>query len=186
MYLVTNISGKVQNMPKKLSHIAAAKVSDNWAIGETDVVDDEMINYYTAHTTVFSVGPQVQVTEQKYNTNAAVASATLAAADVTGGSKEVDLNLTGTLTGASNAQLPTVAAVVTALGFTPVVGKTYKLRIMNSSAGAFAWTVTTNTGWTLAGTMTIAQNTYRDFIVTFASAAAATLQSIGGAALIAV
>jgi len=88
------------------------------------------------------------------------------------------LNMTGTLAGAANAQLPLVSALVAVL-HSPSVGSSYILRIINSSAGAFAWTVTTNTGWTLNGTMTINQNTWREFLVTLTSTSAATLQSIG-------
>jgi hypothetical protein len=61
------------------------------------------------------------------------------------------------------------------------VGSSWVLRIKNS-AGAGTWTVVTNTGWTLTGTMTIATGTYRDFIVTFTSLTTATLQNIGGGA----
>lgn len=117
-----------------------------------------------------------------YNVNTATASTALTAANVTGGTASVDLAMTGTLTGAANAQLPTVASVIAALSGanTPAVGTSYRLRIVNASAGAFAWTVTTNTGWTLAGTMSIAQNTWREFVVTLtsATAATATLQSV--------
>lgn len=118
-------------------------------------------------------------TLSKYNTNTATAGTTLTAANITGGAADVVLNLTGTLLGAANAQLPTVASLQAALhGASP--GSSYWLRIMNTSAGAFAWTVTTNTGWTLGGTMSVAQNAYRDFIVTFTSLTAATLQAVGG------
>ena len=112
-----------------------------------------------------------------YNTNTATASATLAAANLSGGVAVV-LNLTGALAGAANATLPTVASLVTALGQV-AAGTAYRIRVINSSSGAFAWTVVTNTGWTLAGTMSIAQNTWREFLITFQSATAATLQQIG-------
>jgi hypothetical protein len=106
----------------------------------------------------------------------------LTGTNISGGSVKTVLNLTDALAAGANAELPTVAALVTALaalGITPEAGTSYELDIMNSSAGAFAWTVETNTGWTLAGTMTIAQNTLRKFVVTFTAAAAATLQSLG-------
>lgn len=112
-----------------------------------------------------------------YNTNTATASATLTGANISGAS-DVVLNLTGTLAGAANATLPTVQALIDALK-NAAPGSSYNLRIINSSAGAFAWTVLTNTGWTLGGTMTIAQNTYRDFIVTIGATNTATLQSVG-------
>lgn len=120
--------------------------------------------------------PMHAQTEFAYTTNAATSSATLTAANVTGGSVEVHLNLTGALGAAANATLPTVASLVAAIP-NAAAGQTYKLRLINSSSGAYAWTVLTNTGWTLNGTMTVQQNTWRDFIVTLTSMAAATLQS---------
>jgi hypothetical protein len=120
-----------------------------------------------------------------YGTNTAAASTTLTAANISGGTTENDLAMTGSLTAGANATLPTVAALYAALpAALQVPGATYKLRLLNESSGAFAWTVLTNTGWTLSGTMTIAQTTYRDFIVTIVSATAATLQDIGGGTIV--
>ncbi len=119
------------------------------------------------------------LTNDVYNTNTATSATTLTAANISGGNVEVTLNMTGTLAGAANATLPTVASLVAAIPGASV-GQSYKLRIINSGAGAFAWTVVTNTGWTLAGTMTVANLAYRDFYVTLTSLTAATLQAIGG------
>jgi hypothetical protein len=113
------------------------------------------------------------------NTNTATASTTLTAANVTGGAASVSLSLTGTLGAGANAQLPTVAAMVAALP-SPVVGTSFRLRVLNFSAGNFAWTITTNTGWTLSGTMTMAQNAGRDFDVVLTSLTTATLTNAGG------
>lgn len=112
-----------------------------------------------------------------FKTNTATGDATLAAANISGGAANVDLALTGTLSGGANATLPLVTDVVAT---TPnlTVGNAYRLRICNQSAGAFTWTVVTNTGWTVTGTMTIAQNTWREFVVTFTSLTAATLQNV--------
>jgi hypothetical protein len=114
-----------------------------------------------------------------YGTNTATSGTTLTAANVLNASEKTILNLTGTLTGAANAQLPTVASLVANIP-NAAAGKPYELRIMNSSSGAFTWTVTTNTGWTLSGAMTIAQNTWRDFLITINSLTAATIQDLGG------
>lgn len=116
---------------------------------------------------------------EAYNTNSATTDATLTGANISGGDAAVVLNMTGALGAGGNAQLPTVANLVSAMVNNPVAGASYRLRVINSSSGAFDWTVTTNTGWTLAGTMTIAQNTWREFIVTLTSLTAATLQSVG-------
>ena len=125
---------------------------------------------------------QAQGAVDSYQTNAATSGTTLLNTNVaSNGVIDLTLNLTGTLAGAANATLPTVATLLQQLPQAQV-GSTYKLRIINSSSGAFAWTVVTNTGWgTLNGTMTIAQNTWRDFIVTITSvgSATATLQAVG-------
>lgn len=112
-----------------------------------------------------------------FSSAANATSFTATGAQISGGTATVDLALTGVLAGAQNLTLPTVASLVTALQ-APVVGMTYRLRIINESGGAFAWTVVTNTGWTLTGTMTIAQNTWREFVVTLTSLTAATLQNV--------
>jgi hypothetical protein len=92
------------------------------------------------------------------------------------------LNLTGTLGAGAALTLPTATVIQSTL--TPsqlVVGSSVVLRVINSSGGAFSWTVTTAAGWTLGGTMTVAQNTWRDFIMTVTGIAtpAMTLQAIG-------
>ena len=119
--------------------------------------------------------------ETGYNAATNTTGFTLAAQQVSGAAQNY-LNLTGTLAAGANAQMPTVASMLAALPTVvqnSPVGLSFQLRVINSSGGAFAWTVTTNTGWTLNGTMSIAQNTWRDFIVTITSATTATLQAVG-------
>lgn len=133
-------------------------------------------------------GLKTSVPQQAYVTNGATASLTLPTTNVYNGSVEQTLNLTGAITTAQNAQMPTVASIIAAAfpyGFVP--GQAYKLRIINSGGtAAGVWTITTNTGWTLNGTtmnIPIAAagvNNFRDFYVTFASATAATLQAVDG------
>jgi hypothetical protein len=117
-------------------------------------------------------------TEVVYNTNSATSGTTLTGANLTGAINEVTLGLTGTLGGDANAQLPTVANLVAAIP-NAVAGQSYKVRVINASSANHVWTITTNTGWTLNGTMTIAQNTWRDFFLTLTTTSAAVLQSIG-------
>ena len=92
----------------------------------------------------------------------------------------VVFNLTGALGAGGNLQLPTVASLVTLLA-NAYNGQTWILRVLNNSSGAFSWTLTTNTGWTLSGTVAVAQNTFRDFLITITDAVAhtASLQNIG-------
>lgn len=111
-----------------------------------------------------------------FKTNSATTDTTLNASDVSGHGA-VDLALTGALAAGRACTLPLVADLALTLDGL-IVGTSYRLRICNQSSGNFAWTVTTNTGWTVTGTMTIAQNTWREFVVTFTSLTAATLQNV--------
>lgn len=119
-----------------------------------------------------------------YNTNSATASVTLTAANIIGGTSEVDLALTGAITGAATATLP-AAALVSAANPVLIAKQSWKLRILNPTAGE-TWTIAAGAGWTVSGTMTIAGGTWRDFIVTFpsvttaTSVASAALQDVGG------
>lgn len=113
----------------------------------------------------------------KYVNRTDTADFTASGANVAGAA-DVVLDLTGVLAADRALTLPTVANLVAAIP-NAHIGQAYRLRIINRQAGAFAWTVTTNTGWTLTGTMTVGQNTYRDFVVTLTSLSAAVLQSLG-------
>jgi hypothetical protein len=119
-----------------------------------------------------------------YNINSAAASTALTAANISGATNLVALNLDGVLAEAAIATLPTAAALVEALP-DAAVGQTYLLRVLNTSTGDFAWTIAPSASFTLGatGNYTIAQNSFRDFIVKITGIgadAAATLQDIGG------
>lgn len=103
---------------------------------------------------------------------------TLTAAGSEVGAADCTINLTGTLGAGANVQSDTAANIVAGLP-NARAGNSYRLRIINSSSANFAWTLTTNTGITLTGTMTMAQNTYRDFYVTLTSLTAVAIQAIG-------
>jgi ABC-type arginine transport system ATPase subunit len=100
---------------------------------------------------------------------------TLTAAQVAGGLILRDPN------GAGRADLvPTVAALYTEIGSPlKIAGLSFDFTIRNTADAAETITVTTNTGWTLSGTMTIGQNNSKTFRVVFDTAAAATLYSLG-------
>lgn len=118
--------------------------------------------------------------KQVYNTITATTTATLTPANITGGWNKTHLGATGTLANATGLTLPTVTATVAAVQSPSILpGQTYELRVINASSANFTITVLTSTGWTLSGSMTVAQNTWRDFVVTFTSLTAATLQSVG-------
>jgi len=96
--------------------------------------------------------------------------------------QDVTIDMAGTLTAGATLTLPTVAALVAAINAVTKfnVNMRIKLRVVNSGAGAFAWTVTTNTGWTPNGTHTVAQGAVRDYYISFQSETAATFTSRNG------
>lgn len=108
-------------------------------------------------------------------TTLALQSAVIPALNLTG-AKIVCFDNTGTTPG--NLQVDTAANII-ALIQGARVGMAYLLKIRNSSGSANTATITTNTGVTLTGTMTIPQNTTREFVVTITAAATLTIQSMG-------
>lgn len=135
------------------------------------------INSKTAVTMLRVETAQNLFSGAKYGTAANTTSFTATGAQVSGAANVV-LDLTGTLGGGAAITLPLVTDLVAALP-NAAAGMSYLLRVINDSSANFAWTVTTNTGWTLAGTMTVAQATFRDFVVTLTSLTTATLQQVG-------
>lgn len=83
-------------------------------------------------------------------------------------------------TGVTPATLTTRTAAQMWADFPGVTdGTAYLLLIRNSSSGANTMTVGAGSNVTLTGTMTVAQNVTRLFIVTMTSPAAVTIQSMG-------
>jgi hypothetical protein len=72
--------------------------------------------------------------------------------------------------------LPLASAVLANLP-DAVVGTSYYLRFINNNSGTA--TIVTNTGWTLTGTLTLATNTTRDFIVTVGAGNTLTAVCVG-------
>jgi len=103
----------------------------------------------------------------------------LTAVQISGAVANVDTQVAGgtAITAGRNLQLPLGTALAAAL-HAPTVGTSYRLRICNAQGGAFAFTVVTNTGWTLTGTMTIAQNTWREFVVTMTAVGVFSIKSV--------
>jgi hypothetical protein len=118
--------------------------------------------------------------EAIYNADAATASKTLSGQEMSGAA-QVFLAFTGTFGAGGALTLPTIANLIQALPAVVQanpVGITWQLRIINVNTTQ-TLTVTTNTGWTLGGTMTVASQTFRDFVVTITSATTASIQAVG-------
>lgn len=116
--------------------------------------------------------PKVTVT-----TTTTAAAVTFTAAEVLGGLILRDP------AGAGRADLlPTAAALLAAIPGAEV-GTAFRFTIRNTADAAETITVTTNTGLTLSGTMTIAQNNSKEFLAVFtdvdAGEAAVTIYSLG-------
>lgn len=98
---------------------------------------------------------------------------TLTAAMVIGGLQTFHQTLGGTT---PSLTLPLGADMDTAIPDMRT-GQSYTLRIINTNSGTA--TVVTNTGWTLTGTLTIATNTWRDFVITRTGTGTYTGKQVG-------
>lgn len=115
--------------------------------------------------------------------NTASAAATLTAVSVASNDTFNVINMSGSLSGGAALTLPTIAQVQGVLPFVDI-NSGFVLRIMNSSAGAFAWTVTNNGSFVTAGTSTVAQTTFRDFAVGFVNGTSAVATDMGGGSIV--
>jgi len=59
------------------------------------------------------------------------------------------------------------------------IGTTYLLRIVNTGAGTFTLATDSGTGFTLVGTVTVAQNVFRDYAVTLDTGSTGTITEVG-------
>lgn len=120
------------------------------------------------------------------STNGAI---TGTAAQYTGGGAYLTyVRLTGAISGATNAQLPTAAsmyAVWNALApynnaTNGAAAKCWFVKVINAAGtGSGVWTMTTNTGLTLAGNMTVAVGGSRLLKFCMTSSSAATVTDYG-------
>jgi hypothetical protein len=138
----------------------------------------EFLVTYTAANTItlqcVEAGSNAPIPDAQYST-AALQSAVIPAANMAG-AKIVAFETTGTTP--ANLQSDTAANIVAAIP-NAKVGMSYLLKIRNSSGSANTATITTNTGITLHGTMTIAQTVTRDFLVQLTSLTAIDIYSMG-------
>lgn len=124
----------------------------------------------------------------QYTTNAATTNYQLLGTDIAGAEAKVILSMSALGAAGATLTMPTVASVVAAIqaaGLSATPGMTWELEIQNAqNTNTDSWTLTTATGWTLAGTSeAIAKMTAARFLITLTSATAATSQALGQVAL---
>lgn len=108
----------------------------------------------------------------KYTKNVTVGATTAASGDLTGAAF---VSAEYSAVGAANLTTRTAALMIA--DFDGVqIGDSYVLQITNTSAGTT--TLVAGTGVTLTGTMTMATNSTRTFIVTINTATTLTIQSV--------
>jgi hypothetical protein len=122
----------------------------------------------------YQQSPVTSLVAAQYST-AALQSAVIPAANLAG-ANNVSFENTGTTPG--NLQLDTAANIIAAISH-PQIGFTYDLEIRNSSGSANTATITTNTGITLHGAMTIAQTVTRFFKVRLTTLTTIDVYSMG-------
>ena len=99
------------------------------------------------------------------------------AANLTGGAADVFFAYTGTAGAGFTLTTDSAANIVAAVP-NAKAGQTYTLRVINEGSGQTA-TLTAGGSVTVTGTATIANNTWRDFVVTLTSLTAVTMQNVG-------
>lgn len=134
---------------------------------------------YTAAATLTMVGitagPIVPLAPSQFSTTA-LQSATITVGGITG-AQICSVSNTGVTP--ANLNFPSGTQLAAGLPNGGATGLSWLLLYRNDSGSANTATITTNTGITLTGTMTIAQNVTRTFCVTQTGAAAFTVQSMG-------
>lgn len=108
-------------------------------------------------------------------TTSSVTTGSIAAGVITGARLNV-WRQTGATPG---AQLVRTAAQMLADTPNGRIGMRQVIRIINTGAGTLTLTTDAGTTVTLVGTMTVAQNTWRDFILNFLTATTASITAIG-------
>lgn len=112
--------------------------------------------------------------------NRELAQAVATAADVTYTAAQILSNivLRDPAGGARADLFPTAAAIIAALK-NPQRGSNFRVIVRNTADANETITMTTNTGLTLSGTMTIAQNAQKEFLVVVTSSTTCSIYSMG-------
>jgi hypothetical protein len=151
-------------------------VADGTPEASKVITTDANTNVALLNVTTLKIGgvQQSQLPDAQYST-AALQAAVMPAANIAG-AKVVAFENTGTTPGTLTTD--TAANIVAAIPGA-LVGQAYLLKIRNSSGSANTATIAGGTGVTMHGTLTIAQNVTRDFMVVLTSLTAIDMYSMG-------
>lgn len=116
--------------------------------------------------------------QAQYSSDGATAGFTASVGELTGSGLCV-LDLVGALAANSAVTTPTGADLEAGLIGGGVIGQSWVLRVINNSSASHVWTLTGGSGVTVAGTATIAQNTWREWVCKVTGAGAVTMQNAG-------
>jgi hypothetical protein len=157
-------------MTAKTKTALTAEIAANFPDNTTGSITPALLRTFcqdSVDSTV--VGPATA----KYTKNTTSGATTAAAGDLTGA---LMVFAEYSAVGAANLTTRTAALMFTDAGNVQA-NDTYTLRIVNSSGGTT--TLVAGTNVTLTGTMTMATQTWREFLVTFTDSTHLTIQSVG-------
>lgn len=161
----------VQSPPTFYSSTYTAPDGTTYAIGPTGLLTISVLWLTTLLNAGFSMPSNLEPLPPTQYTSISSGNGVLTGAQAAGA------GLTALLTsGATALTTPTAAQLLAAIP-NGQVGMSYVLRIVNTNAGTL--TITADASVTATGTLTIATNTWREFVITFTSAIAATMKQIG-------
>lgn len=160
------------------------------------VVGDTFSNILSTYTDTLASGVLYLTTVRTPGGDLAVAQNFVATTQALPPAKFSSINVTtGTLAAgnASGAQITYLASTnatpgsqamrtpAQILADTPglTVGQSYTLRVLNTGAGTFTLATDSGSGFTMTGTMTVAQNVWTDFVVTLSTGSTGIVQNVG-------
>jgi len=149
---------------------------DGWEYARALVVEPSGAEDDLASVRLIGPFPKLtgnMISQMTVTTKSTVGDVTYTAAEILGGMILRDPN------GGARADLfPTAADMIAAIKQAKA-GNAFEVTIRNTADAAETITMTTNTGLTLSGTMTIAQNNSKRFLVVVTAADAVTIYSLG-------
>lgn len=181
--VISNVSNDVRVersifVPSGWASNSNITVSDVWGgVSDPYTLTDPTKYYRSGRINTSGVyTPNASLKKTVYNTVSGGSPLTLTATNMAG-HNDVVVNLTAALGAGGAVTTDTAANIIAAVYY--VNDMSYKLRIVNSSSGAFSWTLAGGTDVTITGNATIAQNTWNEYLVTALTSTTVELKYVG-------